>query len=138
MNAVRHADLARELILACGGFEAAALFCRLKKTQLQRCCDARSGRFLPIDVVNDLELACKRRIYTDALRDAADREPQLEDLVTEAQEMTEVSAEAQFVSRTTTADRRLNAREKRQLRRVASRVRAQATDFCNAVDQVTA
>ncbi|MBO9710693.1 MAG: hypothetical protein J7521_21025 [Caulobacter sp.] len=138
MNAERHADLARELILACGGFEAAALICRLKKSQLQRCCDPGSGRFLPIDVVDALELACKRRIYTDGLREAAEARPPIETLMTEVAELTEISAEAQCLVRTSTSDLKLDAGEKRALRRMAAKVRCRSADFQLAVEQATA
>lgn len=46
----------RNLVEAAGGLDAASMFCRLGKSQLQRCYDPNvTDTFAPIDVVADLE-----------------------------------------------------------------------------------
>lgn len=46
----------RDLVEAAGGLDAAAMFCRLGKSQLQRCYDRNTpDAYAPIDVVDDLE-----------------------------------------------------------------------------------
>jgi hypothetical protein len=51
----------RELIEAVGGFEAAALNCRLGKSQLHRCASTHCPDFAPIDVVQQLEAITRGR-----------------------------------------------------------------------------
>lgn len=100
MDAMRHAFLARQLIGACGGLEAAASACRLKKTRLQLFTDPNAGSFMPMDVVADLEAYCGRASYSQAV--AAER-PQAPDLVgalaDEACSTVEAAAELQELVR---------------------------------------
>jgi hypothetical protein len=66
-----HKRVARALIEAVGGLEAAAEFCRLGKSQLSDCCNPNLATFLPIDVVADLEALVPAPIVTRALARAA-------------------------------------------------------------------
>jgi len=75
-RAQRHALLFRRLVEACGGIPAivdqeATRLC--KPSQLYRFCDATSGQFAPMDVIEDLELLCGQPIVTAALAEALPR-----------------------------------------------------------------
>lgn len=54
-----------EVVKGAGGYEAAALFCRLGKTRLQQVCDsanpAHAHEFMPLDVLLDLEPLAQNR-----------------------------------------------------------------------------
>jgi hypothetical protein len=138
VNAVRHAHSARALIEAAGGFVEAATLCRVKKSILQACCVAGSGKYLAIDVVDDLERAVGQRIYTDALRREPGTQVDLEDLIEEAAAMTEVAAEAQGLVRRCARDGKFDAKERQAMRRTASKVRDQVAGFLTVADGVAA
>ena len=59
-----HKKAARTLIEKVGGCEAAALFCRLGKSQLNDCCNPARPAFMPSDVIADLEEVAGDPSYT--------------------------------------------------------------------------
>lgn len=84
MNSRQLALLTRQLIALAGGLDESAHACRLKKSRLAQCQDPASGAFLPLDVVNALEIYVGEPLISRAL--VEDRPARLEpdDLVTEA------------------------------------------------------
>ena len=121
VHAKRHAMLARLLIEACDGLEAAADACRLKTSQLQRFCDTRHKQFMPADVIDDLESKCGRRIYSSALFDGRSTD-EGEDLVVEACELSEITLSLQRIARLAKADGRIDAREQNTLGRLLEEI----------------
>jgi hypothetical protein len=139
VDATRHADLARQLVMACGGFKSAVAIARINKSRLYLCCRAGAGAFLPIDVVDALERACGRRIYSLALAEAFDTPTTPADLMTESAEATEAAAAAQTVVRKALANGGgLDPAEKRQIRRARALLERQVREFGAVVDQVAA
>jgi hypothetical protein len=67
-----HKRLARKLVERVGGVEAAALFCRLGKSQLSDCQNPNVAAFLPGDVIEELEAVAGEPVYTAGLADMAD------------------------------------------------------------------
>jgi hypothetical protein len=59
-----HAVKAQELIEAVGGLEAAALHCRIRKSQLGDCQSRNVAAFLPQDAIADLEAVAGAPIVT--------------------------------------------------------------------------
>jgi hypothetical protein len=99
VEANRHAWLARQLILACGGPLAAAQYCRLEKSRLSECQNPGGGAFLPVDVIADLEAYCGEPIYSRALFEARPGGPVAEELLEEACEAVELAAGLQTLVR---------------------------------------
>jgi hypothetical protein len=84
VNSRQLALLTRQLIALAGGLDESARACRLKKSRLAECQHPASGAFLPIDVVNALEIYVGEPVVSRAL--VEDRPARLypEDLVAEA------------------------------------------------------
>ena len=102
MDPVRHAMLARELIAACGGLVEAAEVCRLKRSRLSDCQNADlagRGRYLPIDVIAQLEAYCGRPIYSASVAAARPARADVHTLLTEACQVTEEAAALQRLCR---------------------------------------
>lgn len=114
MTPQQHALLARRLIKGCGGLEEAsgALQGRLKKSRLAEFQDPKSGAFMPIDVVAELEAYCGEPTYSAAV--AAERPAQsaAKNVVTEACEIAEEATALQRVARLAAADGELSDNEK--------------------------
>lgn len=70
MNRMMHAHLARRLIDACGGYEAAAAAVGCGKSTLHRYQDVNGDRFMPSNVMATLEAFCGEPIYSAAIADA--------------------------------------------------------------------
>ncbi|WP_304273198.1 hypothetical protein [Caulobacter segnis] len=108
MHAKRHALLARLLIEANGGLEKSADNCRLDKSQLQRFCDTRYRQWMPADVIDDLEAACGRKIYSLALAAAEPSTEAIDSLLVEACEFSEETAILQRAIRKAVEDGRID------------------------------
>lgn len=101
--------LAALLIEANGGLEKSSNNCRLGIAQLQRFQDKnfdeeKPRHYMPADVIADLEDACGRRIYSGAMANKRLAGDQLEDLQTEAMELTEDAALLMRLIRMSTDD----------------------------------
>lgn len=113
MDAVRHATLARQLIEACGGAtQVAGNACRLEKTRLYECCDPGSGAFLPADVIVDLESYCGEPIYSRAMVEHRPAREEVQGLVDETSDGTELMAGLQALARRAAADGTIDAKER--------------------------
>lgn len=114
MNAKRHALLAKQLIAARGGLENSAAICRVKRSMLARYTDARSGMFMPADVIHDLE-SYGEATYSRALADSRPGSAEAKNLLSEIFGATEATAKLQATGRQAFEDGKLSATEKAEL-----------------------
>jgi len=120
MDALRHADLARQLIAACGGVDhiisQEPAICRVGRTLLYDYgSDTILDAFMPADVIAQLEEYCGEPIYSRALVENRPSAVMAKTLMTEASEMTEMAALFQHEVRTAVADDKVTAKERRRL-----------------------
>jgi hypothetical protein len=71
VNPLRHAQLARMLIAACGGLDDASGACAVNVSRLSEYQSPGAGAFMRADVIADLEAYCGQAVYSGAL--AAER-----------------------------------------------------------------
>jgi hypothetical protein len=101
VEAQQHAQLAQQLIAACGGVDEIVRekACRTRSSQLYAFMDGASCQFMPADVIADLEAWCGEPHYSRALFEARPASAQIVNLLTEACEATETAAELQQLAR---------------------------------------
>lgn len=92
MNSRRHANLAKQLINACGGLEEAAAACRVGKSSLSDYQLPQISAFMPADVMADLEGYCGEPIYSRAIAESRPSEPTAGDVLTETHEAVQAAA----------------------------------------------
>jgi hypothetical protein len=93
------AQLTHQLYAEHGGLDGSSRACRLKKTRLAECQDHTSGASLPVDVVNQLELACGKPIISRALMEDCPLASRPDDLTAEACGTVEAAAGLQRLVR---------------------------------------
>lgn len=135
MTPERHALLARQLIAACGGLIPAAGGCRLEKSRLADFQDPKSGAFMPIDVVSDLEAYCGEPIYSRALVEDRPWEAEAKSLLTEACETAELAAQIQHLVRIAAEDGRISADERQSIRAQLLELERQLREMHHATDR---
>lgn len=128
MHAKRHALLSRLLIQGCGGLEAAAEICRLSVSQLQRFCDPRHKQFMPADVIVDLQ-GKAGPIYSQAMSETGQVSVEVDDLVTEVCETSELSLSMQNLVRKAAQDGQFDANENAQIDRALEAFEQQVRDL---------
>lgn len=135
MTPQQHALLARRLIKGCGGLEEAsvALDGRLKKSRLAEFQDPKSGAFMTIDVVADLEQYCGEPIYSAAVAAERPAEAQAKNVLTEACEATEAASALQRIARMAAEDGRLSEAEKLALEAGAQAIEDQLRELRSAM-----
>jgi len=131
---MRHAQLARQLIAACGGLDEAASACRLKRSQLARFQDPKDANHMPADVIADLEAYCGEPIYSRGL--VAQRPSQVtpESVMAEACDTVAAAAEMLQAARAAAGDGQLTPAELRELERHFAQVEQQLSEFRAAID----
>lgn len=135
MNRRQHAALARQLIAACGGLREAASQCRLKRSRLQECADPLAAGYLPVDVVNDLELYCGDALYSRALtEDRPSARAASADLVDDACETAEEASDLQRAVRLLAKKGELTPREKQDVLKGALQLRGTLDRVIGDVD----
>lgn len=132
MNAQRHALLARRLIKACGGLEESEGACRLKRSQLSNFQDPRSGHYMPMDVVADLEAYCGEAIYSGAIAGERPSQAMPKSVVTEACETAEAATALQRLARLAAEDGQLTAHERSLIEAGAAEVEEQLRELRGA------
>ncbi len=124
----QHAWLARRLIDACGGLNAAAAVCRPRRSRLSQCQNPSDepdcvDAYLPADAIADLEAYCGEPIYSRALLESHPGHVDAQGLFTEACETTEAAAELQRTLRKALADpERLSRRVREDIGRALAAV----------------
>ena len=115
MTPRQHAQLARQLIAACGGLQEAAQACRASDTSLSRYQTPDSGCFMPADVLADLEGYCGQPVYSRALFEARPSASIATDLLKEGCEAAEAGVDLQREIRLAAADGVITPRERARL-----------------------
>ncbi|MGZ3272404.1 MAG: hypothetical protein ACXU82_03610 [Caulobacteraceae bacterium] len=115
MDAMRHAYLARQLVIACGGLDKSAQACRLSRSRLSEIGDPKTLAFMPADVIADLEGYCGEPHYSRALAEERPYAVEAGDLVAEACETTEVASQLQALARLASHHPHFSALERAQI-----------------------
>lgn len=126
--------LARALMDACGGVDECIDACRAGRTQLYAYRDASSGRFMPADVMADLEAYCGQPIYSRALVEARPASATVDSVVEEACDIGEAAVSLQRLVRMAAKDGELTEHEKREIEEGLQKLEAEARDLRAAMD----
>lgn len=140
-----HALLARRLVAACGGLAESARACRLKESRLSECQQVgtvdMAGRdtqkYLPVDVVFDLEEYCGRPIVTGALAPLRPCASETGGLLAEVCETTEAAADVMRAVREALADKELTPTEKARIHACILAMGEQLRDLAAATERGT-
>jgi len=137
MTNARHAELARLLYAACGGVPkiVAEEACRLDKTRLYEFGDETADAYMPADVMADLEGYAGEPIYSRGLAEHRPWEAQAAELLTEAMETTELSARLMGLVREATADKHVDAQERRRILQGITELEQQLREIRAAADR---
>ncbi len=106
-----HAQLARDLIKACGGLDEVIRATGLSRGYLSKYQNANYAETMPARVINILETFCGRPLYSAALFDAIDTPCATGALKDLACDLAEVATGVQALIRKALADGRLSPRE---------------------------
>ena len=134
MNSRQHAQLARQLIAACGTLCEAEKVVRVGKTLLSMYQSPDDAHFMPADVIADLEAYCGQPIYSRALFDAATKPNIAADILSEGCEAAEATAALQRTIRLASKDGRLTPRELDAVDRMARGAQKEIDDVLAAVE----
>lgn len=135
MTPERHAHCARLLIAACGGLVQAGEILGLKKSRMADFQDVTSAAYLNADQICRLEAAAGEPVYSLAMVQAVATARQIEDILTEACEVSEAGSDLQRTVRLAKADGRLDTRERREIRERSQALRRQLDELDAAVDE---
>ena len=138
MNPRQHALLARTLIERCGGLEEAAKACRVGKSVLSQSQTAGSGCFMAADVIADLEAYCGEPIYSRALVENRPCASMSADVMREACDVVEASADLLREVRAAEADGSITELEDARIRRRIDAAEEQLRQARGALDRRSA
>lgn len=114
MNRQHHALLARELVRACGGPDVIERLgvCRVGRTQLFAYGDPAGDKYMPIDVVADLEAYCGKPIITKTIAELRPYREKAPGVAEATCELTEAAARLQQLARRSASDGALSFNER--------------------------
>lgn len=119
-----HAHLARELIAACGGPAEVERFAKVSQGALSKYSNVGYDNTMPARLINQLEVYCGRRIYSEALcGNVAAPAPDGADLTDVACTMSETVLGVQSLIRKCMADGRLTPREVAEIGAAEARIK---------------
>lgn len=135
MSNAQHAQLARDLIRACGGARKAAALCRLERSRLYEFEDETGDAYMPADIIADLEEYCGDPIYSRGLVENRPSAVEPGRLVDETSSLTEISASLQAYARSAVADDVVTRVEKRQLLALLAKIKDQIRSAEAAIER---